>query len=273
MKILKASLLTILALTAFAVASVAQTTKGKTNKRPVAKPTPAVTTTPETTPAPELPATKRNGRPDADADTKTSAANRAPVGAPVYFYVFTRPGFTYSRIAIEHDEAGKGHISFQKSDFDAPLVDPIDLSAATMIKIKDAVAALNFLSSTEGYQYARDFSHMGNVEFKVKKDGRSREVKYNWTENKNAKLLMDEYRRIGNEYTWRFEMISARQNQPLLTPGLVEAIEGYLRRSEISDPLHLVPFLTELSTDERLPLMARNRATKLIKQIEKQKPK
>ena len=31
---------------------------------------------------------------------------------------------------------------------------------------------------------------------------------------------MDEYRRISNEYTWRFE-IAARENQPLQTPGLM----------------------------------------------------
>ena len=51
----------------------------------------------------------------------------------------------------------------------------------------------------------------------------------------------------------------------------MESIHSYLDRKEISDPAHLVPFLTQLSTDERLPLMARNRATKIIKAIEKPK--
>lgn len=63
----------------------------------------------------------------------------------------------------------------------------------------------------------------------------------------------------------------ARENQPLQTPGLMDAIAAYINRKEISDPPHLIPFLTELTTDERLPLMARNRAAKLIKQIEKTK--
>ena len=48
-------------------------------------------------------------------------------------------------------------------------------------------------------------------------------------------------------------------------------ITGYINREEISDPPHLIPFLTELSTDERLPLMARDHAAKLVKQIEKTK--
>src|SRR5258706_5498279 len=151
------------------------------------------------------------------------------------------------------------------------LTDPLQLSEVTMTNIRQTLTALNFLDSTENYQYTRDFSNMGNVTFTVKKDGRSREVKYNWTDNKEAKFLMDEYRRIGNEYTWKFEINIARENQPLQTPGLVDALDGYLQRSEISDPPHLVQVLEALSNDERLPLMARNHVTKLIKQIEKTK--
>ena len=78
-------------------------------------------------------------------------------------------------------------------------------------------------------------------------------------------------RRIGNEYTWRFEITTARENFPLQTPGLVDGLDSYMKRNEISDPQHLLPFLTALSTDERIPLMARNRASKIIKEIEKAK--
>ncbi len=112
---------------------------------------------------------------------------------------------------------------------------------------------------------------MGNTSFTLNRGGKIRRAKYNWTENKDAKVLMDEYRRIGNEYTWRFEISVGRENQPLETPGQMNVIDGYLQRGEISDPPHLIPFLTELSTDERLPLMARNHALKLIKQIEKKR--
>lgn len=239
----------------------------KNTKRPAPKPTPVATTepTPEDKPDAAQP-TKRNARSAEQLAVKTPTVEIVPV----YFYVFTRPGFTYSRIEIEHDDAGKGTISFQKTSFDEPIVDPIDLSPKTMANINEAVTALDFLTSTEEYQHARDYSHMGNVVFRMKREGRERTVKYNWTENKHAKILMDEYRRIGNEYTWRFEILLARDNQPLFTPGLVEAMESYLKRNEISDPTHLVPFLTDLSNDERLPLMGRNLASKLIKDITRQ---
>ncbi|MEO7659572.1 MAG: hypothetical protein ABIV48_08155, partial [Pyrinomonadaceae bacterium] len=151
------------------------------------------------------------------------------------------------------------------------LTDPIHLSAVTMDKIKEAFNDLKFLDSTEEYQYGTDFSHLGNVRLKLKSKGRERAVKYNWTDNKSAKALMDEYRRIGNEYTWRFEILVARENQPLLTPGMMDGLDAFIKRNEISDPAEMLPFLTELSNDERLPLMARNRAAKLIKQIDRRK--
>jgi hypothetical protein len=215
---------------------------------------------------------KRNERPAGEVIVSGGVRNdfSSAIGATsesVYFYEFTRPGFTYSRILIEHDDIGKGRISFVKDGSDEIITDPISISVATLAKLTDAFTALDFLASTEVYQHSRDYSHMGNTRITVKKDGRERTAKYNWTDNKAAKSLMDEYRRIANEYTWKFEISVARENQPLQTPGMMEAIDSYIKRGEVSDPLHLLPFLTELSTDERLPLMARNHAVKLIKRI------
>ena len=249
-----------------ATAAVSAQVKKNPKPKPVA---PVATTTPAPTPtATSKPSPgKKNERP---ADDKKPVVTKAYT--PTYFYDFDRPGFTYSHIAIEHDANGKGQIALTKDGYDEIWTDPLQLTAATLEKLNVALAALDFINSTESYQYpTRDYSHMGNMTLKVVRDGKERIAKYNWTENTNAKALMDEYRHISNEYTWRFEIILARQNQPLQTPGLMDAITAYINRKEISDPPHLIPFLTELTTDERLPLMARNRAAKLIKQIEKAK--
>lgn len=69
-------------------------------------------------------------------------------------------------------------------------------------------------------------------------------------------------------------MVVTRENQPLEAPRMIDALDSYLRRGEISDPPHLLPFIKEISEDERLPLIARNHAARLLKQIEKtKKPK
>ena len=105
----------------------------------------------------------------------------------------------------------------------------------------------------------------------MRKDGKERIAAFNWTSNEDAKFLMDEYRKISNQYLWIFDMTVARQNQPLETPRIMKTMDGYVRRNELSDPPQMIPFLRDLSNDERVPLIARNDAARLIKEIEKKK--
>jgi uncharacterized protein (UPF0147 family) len=49
----------------------------------------------------------------------------------------------------------------------------------------------------------------------------------------------------------------------------LDELDSLVRRNEISDAGQMVPFLQKLSEDERVPLIARNHAAKIIKTIEK----
>jgi hypothetical protein len=79
--------------------------------------------------------------------------------------------------------------------------------------------------------------------FKLKRGEKQRVAIFNYTTNKDAKILVDEYRKIGNQFIWMFDISVARQNQPLETPKLLDALDSQLRRSEMSDPTQLVPVL------------------------------
>ncbi len=227
------------------------------------------------------PLPKKNGRPGASEVRSQEPLNKRPSTAspkpteasfvPSYHYEFTQPDFVVSKIVIEHDEAGKGSLSFLKKGYEEPVTDPIQLSAITLERINGALTALNFFDSDESYQYEKDFSHLGTVVFRAVKDGKERKTTFNWTQNKNAKILMDEYRKIGNQFIWIFDLTLARENQPLESPKLMDSLDSMIRRNEISDPIQMVPFLQGLVNDERIPLIARNHAGKLVKKIEKVK--
>jgi hypothetical protein len=273
-KSLTVGLSLILALTFSAFAQTKRkTTKKKTTKKAVSAKTQPVVEN-ETTPA----VVKKNSRPDTeikttpttDTDDKIKTNVRPPVTElkPVYFYEFSKSDFAISKINIEHDENGKGKITFQKKDFVDPETDPIQLSAATLERVKAIWQALNFLDSTENYQTVRDYSHLGVMKFSMKRDGRAREATFNWTDNKNAKNLADEYRRIGQQFIWIFDISVARENQPLDAPRLLDTLDMMVRRKEVSDAAQMLPFLKELGNDERLPLIARNHAMRLINKIE-----
>jgi len=232
---------------------------------PVKKtPRPAADAIPSATPASQPTPGKRNERPTGSGPMTNAAAL-----VPDHIYKYSRPGFLYTDIRVEHDENGRGRIYFKKNGSDEVIDDPIELSAPMLKGLNEAFAELNFLDSNENYQYEKDYSHLGNIEITLKRDGRSRTAKYNWTENKAAKFLMDEYRRISNEAIWKFEMSISRENQPLESPRIMDGFASYIQRNEISDPPHLIPFLNQIANDERLPLIARNHATRIIATIEK----
>ena len=247
----------------------------------------AVQTKPETleeTPAQSAP--KKNSRPEeqientpepvkknAHAEKTNSRPDAAKENPPVYFYEFSQPNFLISKIFIEHDENGKGKITFTKQNFDEAITDPVQLSQAALEKIKAIWQALNFLDSTESYQYEKDYSHLGNMTFTMRKEKRERIAKFNYTTNPNAKNLADEYRRIGQQFVWIFDIGVARENQPLEAPRLMDTLDSLIKRNEISDAAQMIPMLKELSNDERIPLIARNHATRIIKEIEKKAEK
>ena len=260
-KVILAGLLVCLPLFVFAQ------TKRKPAKKTPAKPTETAVAVPEPSPSPE-PVKKNEGK--ANSRPGKQAVVETASFTPTYVYTFDRPGFTYSNIRIEHDDTGKGRISMKRDGYDDAFTDPVQLSPATMEELRKAFDELHFVDSTEDYQYpGRDYSHLGNVTITRRVGEKQRTAKFNWTEKKAAKTLMDAYRGLANEYTWRLEIMSARDNQPLLAPGLMETVDGYIQRNEISDPPHLIPFLTELSQDERIPLIARNRAARIIERIQK----
>ena len=250
-------------------------TKKCNSEKPTPTPTATVQPKPEETEEFSEPksAGKKNARPaeeNVKSNTTTTVQN---ANSAKYTYDFSQPNFLYSHIFIEHDESGKGKITFSKQNFSEEITDPIQLSAATLEKLENIRQALNFLDSKEDYQYEKDYSHLGNMTFTMKKDGQMRTAKFNWTGNADAKSLADEYRKIGNQYIWLFDINVARENQPLESPRIMDALDSLLKRKEISDPNQLVPYLKELSNDERVPLISRNHATRIVTQIEKQMAK
>ncbi len=226
---------------------------------------------PKPEPTPVVVTTKRNERPTGNGSEVSDAAsaNATPVSGAAYRYEFSQPEFINSRILIEHDESGKGKLSFVRRGSAETFTDPITVSTKALERLKAAYDALSFLDSSEEYQDKRDFSHLGVVKIGLKKEGKERHVTFNYTLNKNAKLLLDEYRKITNQFLWVFDISIARENQPLDSPNQMNALDSLIKRNEISDGEQMLPFLRELSDDERLPLIARNHATRIVQNIEK----
>ncbi len=267
---IKTLVFVILLCVATAAPAFGQKRRSRT-KRPAKKtPTTAAVAVPQPQPTPAADPPKLNSRPEAETKEDSSAHK---MSAATHIYLFERPGFMYPRVEIRHDDAGRGVITFEKMDLDGPMDDPVELSPATINALDAAFTKLNFLDSTEDYQAKKVNVATGKISITLKENGRSRTVSFSWSDNPDAKFLMDEYRRISNEFIWKFEMQVARENQPLETPRLMARFSSLYQNNDLPDPPHFLPLLKQLANDEILPLIARNDAERISKAIEKAEAK
>jgi hypothetical protein len=185
-----------------------------------------------------------------------------------YTYEFNQPQFVISHVVLRHDSNGRGTVTFVQRT-ETPIEEPIQISATAMARILGLWKDLRFLDSDENYQAAKNFAHLGTYKIGMDDGKRKRTAEYNWSDNKTAWALANEYRRATEQTIWVFDMKLARDLQPLNAPSLLNELESRLTRNDLSDPQQLVPFLTELKTDEHIPLIARNHADRILKKIEK----
>lgn len=244
------------------------------------------------TPTPSLPDAKRNRRdPSSPTETapaenrpndtgqsnattatgETNGANRSPTqSAPtVYIYEFTSQQFDLRLVRIEHDERGIGKVVFRRKDSPEDYTEKIALSAAALERTRALWDKLNFLDSTASYDSEKDFSHLGTIKLGMRAGVRERFTELHYPANPDAFALVNEYRRITEQTLFIFDITVARESQPLAAPKVMTRLERLIARQGISDATQLTALLQDLSTDERLPLIARNQATKLLKKIKK----
>jgi hypothetical protein len=194
--------------------------------------------------------------------------DKKPPDTTHYFYEFTQPEFIIRHITIEHDANGVGKITFERKGEETPIEEPISLSMGALGRVLGAWTELRFLESTENYQANKQFPHLGTMRLKMVRDKINRTAEFNWTNNQTVSLLTNEYRRVADQAVLIFDISVARETQPLATPKLMDEFEMQMKRNGLSDPQQLVPLLNDISTDEHLPLIARNHAMRLIKKIE-----
>ena len=212
---------------------------------------------------------KHNQRPQQVVAGSSAAAVETKTDAVKYSYEFSQPKFYIKHVVLEHDANGRGTVTFERMNEDVPVVEPIELSADALARIKAAWQSLQYLESNTDYQANKQFPHLGTMKIGVQRGDQKRVAEFNWTNNTDASTLVSEYKKAAEQAILIFDISVARENQPLNTPKLMEGMESLLKRDMLSDPRQMLKLLQDLSTDEHVPLIARNHALRLIKKIQK----
>ena len=212
---------------------------------------------------------KHNQRPNQAPPAAAAVTNTDSPDPVKYSYEFSQPKFYVKHIVLEHDANGRGTVTFERLNEDVSVTEPLELSPRALARISAAWQALQFLDSQTDYQASKQFPHLGTMRIGMQRGERKRVAEFNWTNNTDAETIVNEYRKAADQVILVFDISIARQNQPLNAPKLMEAMESLLNRDALSDPQQLLPLLKDLSGDERVPLIARNHALRLIKKIQK----
>lgn len=209
----------------------------------------------------EVPASVRAGIP---------AKPKEDPNAAHYVYEFKQPDFFVYFIHIEHDDAGRGQIRFERRSDTEQITEPFELSATALARVRAHWEALGFLDSQANYQGERTYPSMGQTKLTMRRGGRERTTEFNYSQNNDAQGLSQEYRKAADQSVLVFELEVARESQPLDTPKLINKLDSLIDRDYLSDRQQLVPLIRELTEDERVPLVGRNQAARILKKLEKQ---
>jgi hypothetical protein len=223
---------------------------------------------------------KVSARPDDDAKPSstpqtpakpTPAKTEKPDPNAVHFtYEFSQPDFFVYFVHIEHDEKGKGTIRFERRSDTEQITDPVQISPAALERIRAHFDALRFLDSTDNYQGEKTYPSQGKTKLTLKQAGRERTTEFNYSQNPEAQGLADEYRRVTEQALFVFDVNVALENQPLEMPKIINRLESLIDRKYLSDTQQLLPLIRELTEDERVPLVGRNQAARILKKLDKQ---
>jgi hypothetical protein len=192
---------------------------------------------------------------------------RAVYEAREYRYRFENPRFDISFVEIRLMENGEGEMHYKKRDEDSDIPIKLKLLPGTMQHLAQLYDELRFLESTESYQADKQLPHLGTITIALRANGRERETSFNYTTHRACLRLVDLYRAIENQERRLVEIRLARQYSPLDLPRQLKNLEGELQRNRIAEPTQMLPLLSEIALDDSLPLIARNAAQRMAKQI------
>ena len=235
------------------------------------KATPRATATPEqaqpkkTTQRPE-----EGVKTDGPGGPKQGPAKEDP-NAARYVYEFKQPDFYVYFIHIEHDDTGRGLMRFERRSDTEQITEPFEFSPAALARVRAHWEALQFLEAQANYQAERSYPSMGQTRLTVRRGGQERTTEFNYSRNEDAQGLAEEYRRASEQALFVFDVGVAVESQPLETPKLLNRLESLVGRNYLSDPQQLLPLLRQLSEDERVPLVGRNQAARILKKLEEEK--
>jgi hypothetical protein len=180
------------------------------------------------------------------------------LGAPRLTYSKSFPGSTPAWVEITIERTGAGLYKEDPKDED-PL--KFQLSDADITQIFGLVDKLDHFSHP--LESGLKVANMGMKTFRYEADGRTGEVKFNYSEDMDAKALADWFERIAETERSRIELERAVRFDKLGAQNAILRIEILRDQKRLVAPEQFLPMLDRVAKNESFLHIARDRAAAL----------
>jgi hypothetical protein len=113
---------------------------------------------------------------------------------------------------------------------------------------------------------------MGTKTFRLENGGEKTEVKFNYTENKDAQALQDWFERMAESAQHRIELERTAKYDRLGVVNALTLLESALERDRVVAPEQFLPLLDRIAANENYMHTARARASEIAEGIRAMKP-
>lgn len=192
---------------------------------------------------------------------------QSPVSAPARFtFIKVFPGSLPEYMALTIAEDGTASYDGRALAEPARL-DPFHLPADVVARLFGLAAELSYF---EGVQLdaGRKIANLGEKTFRYERGGQRAEVRFNYTENRTASVLLDLCEKIarGRFHMAQLEFKSKYDRLGLL--GAMREFESEFNRRGFVYLEQFVPVLTQLAGDARVVRLVQLRAQRLLERIQ-----
>ncbi|HEX9135336.1 MAG TPA: hypothetical protein VF905_00135, partial [Nitrospirota bacterium] len=129
-----------------------------------------------------------------------------------------------------------------------------------------------FLSSTRDYESHAKVANMGMKTIVLEQNGRSREVRFNFTFDKNMATIADLFGGLVTTQLRLAALENAKKYDKLGLPDELNALQSELNNRWLVDAEMLIPVLTEIANNHAVFNLVQRKAHQLILQIESATP-
>jgi len=174
------------------------------------------------------------------------------------FYSREFPGSKPDYIQVTVTKAGEAEYR-EAVDDDLPV--KFTLDAANTQELYDLAGKLEFFRHP--IESAAKVAFMGTKTFRLENGGEKTEVKYNYTENKDAQALQEWFERMAESAQHRIELERTVKYDRLGVVNALILLESALERDRVVAPEQFLPLLDRIVANENFMHTARARASEI----------